>query len=199
MEKPARKLAALLLAVLLCLALAACKRSDVATGFGKVADWGPAQTPKEAETSDITTLDSPAFGPYTGFDLTAWPSDDDLQPRQFFAIDGWLAQMEYHTADDRLLVVRIAAAGGKTLTSTYTEGHHVDRQTLAVDEIEVALAAGAKGCHIATWARGDFQYLVHSNSLQDAPPAGEIEALVRGLLAEAVEGAASPASQSGGA
>lgn len=188
-------LAAMALLLGLCCALAGCKRSNIATNFsGTIADWQADADPKKpAEPSNIVAFTTPAFGGETGFDVVAWPDSDALRPELMFAVDGWFAQMEYYTAGGQLLVVRVANAEDRRLSTTYTETHGTEDDALLVDDIEVGRRSGGEGCQLATWQRGDFQYLVHSNHQWGAIPTDALEALVRGLDSRLAEGAASAA------
>lgn len=194
-----KKAAALLLALALVAGAAGCKRSNIIGNVDIViADWRPDQKTGangKAEPSDINQLDSPAFGPFNGFYVLAWPDDDELTADKFFAVDGWFGQIEYRMADDRLLVVRVARAGGKRIDSTYSESHREDVETFEVDGIEVTEAHGEYGCMLVTWKRGEFQYLLHSGQQQEAPPRALVEKMVSGLDAVDVEETSSgPAS-----
>lgn len=186
-----KKGSALLLALLLAVACATgCKRSNVTENVNYViADWRPDQKHSggKAEPSDINQLDSPAFGPFNGFYVLAWPDDEDLTAEKFFAVDGWFGQIEYRTADDRLLVLRVARAGGKRVGSTYDESHNEDVETFEVEDIEVREGHGEYGCVMFNWERGEFQYLLHSSRSQDPPARELVEKMVAGLDAVDVE------------
>ncbi|MDL2219974.1 hypothetical protein LJC04_06585 [Ruminococcaceae bacterium OttesenSCG-928-O06] len=178
-----KRMAVLLLALVL---LAGCKRSNIAQNFGAaIEDWAPAQTDDAKKNpSDIVALEDADFSEELGFTLAAFPSSDGLVPYRFYAIDGWLAQVEYQAPEERVLVLRIARTRSTSLFSTYEEPHYASDETILMGDTEVRLQTSADGCAMATWKRGDFQYLLHSNKRQGMFAAGEVERMVQTLRAE---------------
>ncbi|MGD9559158.1 MAG: hypothetical protein AB7V55_00945 [Oscillospiraceae bacterium] len=178
-----------------CLLLVGCANPAGDNFANQVTDWRP-ESRRDAygEPSDIVPYDAPGFEAELGFIVTDYPDDDALTPIKNFAIDSWFAQIEYETADERVLVVRIARedAGGKRLVDTYHEGHYSNPQELDVDGVEVRVRMAERGCTLVSWVKGGFQYLMHSNNLQSPPTTEEITALVAGLsTVEATDASAS--------
>lgn len=177
---------AALAALAACLLLAACSDNQVARNFtGFIQDWGPQPTQSGGTSqvkSEIVPYDTPAFAESLGFDVTSWPNTKQLQPVGYYAVDGWFGQIEYHTEDGRILVLRVAAEGADGLPSTYKESHSQGAE-LELDGLPVQRRPGSGGCVMYTWQRDGFQFMVHSNKAFAAPSEAEIEAMVRGLAA----------------
>lgn len=187
-KKPARLFVLVLAALLLfSLGLTACKRSNVSTNFGEaVLDWkaGGTSGASHVQETQLDTYTNGDFGDSLGFDVTAYPDSAALSPQKFYAIEQWFGQIEYFTADDRVLVLRIARDNSKDVRTTYTENHNTQEESRTVDGIEVSLARSGNGCTMVFWEKEGFQYLIHSNFQQDPPSDDEVNQLVRGLQSE---------------
>lgn len=167
--------------------LAGCQRSNIATNFGQaVIEWKENEGKKQSETV-IDTYQDGDMGESLGFDIVMYPDSAAMPADKFFAIDNWFAQIQYKMPDGRDLVVRVAREDTRTLIYSYNERHETDLVTKILSGAEVAVGLSEKGCTLASWNKGGFQYLVHSNERQAPPSDGEIEALVSGLLCRDVE------------
>ncbi len=174
----------------LCLAFAGCGETALADVGVIIEDWridyDGAPPP---EPSDITQVDSPAVGEYTGFDVVSWPDTQELQLERVFAVDSWFAQMEYGTNDgERSLVVRIAESDKAPLIELYTmtESYNATLEDYDFEGVQVRLQTSPAGSAIATWRTGDFQYAVHTNWRYDPPSEAEMQLFARMLRAEYV-------------
>ncbi len=184
------------LAVLLCAVLLSGCSSNAGQQFGEYvaqrhkANLGRANaasaSPAQPETVDIVTCQNGSFGPSLGFDLTVYPSNASLTPNKFFAIDGWFSQIEFLSSENLHLVLRTAFTDAGYLTATYRELHDASDTTREVDGIEVRTRNAAAGCSMVTWTRGDFQFLLHSNTNQGPLPTELVDMVVTGTRAQAV-------------
>lgn len=186
-----RKWTMLLAALLAVLMLAGCKRSDVAQNFGQGLEiWRPDKQRDDSlhGASDIVEYDTPEFGDTLGFGMTAWPDDDALSIRACYAIDEF-GQVEYVTADDWILVLRVAPVP-TALAALYNEAHGHERQQHEVDGVDVAQSLSAEeGCALASWKKDDFTYTLHSNKKQGRVPDEIVDRLVQEVETARVEGA----------
>ncbi len=178
---------ALLLAVAACVAVAACggNAGQNFTGFVQGLGGGARQSGGASQVkSEIVPYAHARFGQDLGFDVAQWPDTPQLKPAYFYAIDGWFGQIEYHTPDERVIVVRVAGAEGPSLTTTYTETHYFGETASAVGGVEVQEGYGEGSCTLFYWQRGNFQFTAHSGRSYAAPSQEEVTALVEGLAAE---------------
>ncbi len=177
-----------MLAGVLCLALAACGGGTGQHFTGFVQDFGGgARQPASgsAAKSEITPYQSPAFADSLGFNVTQWPDTAQLTPAFYFAIDGWFGQIEYHTPDERVIVVRVASLDEPSLTTTYTERHFLKASDEHQD-VAMQSGMGEDGCMLYCWEQGGFQFSAHSGRSFAKPTTEEVAALVAGLTAEMV-------------
>lgn len=166
-----------LLLLLLVVALAGC-RSNVTNVGGAIDDWRN-QNNSEARESDIVEYDNGDFGDTLGFNVT-YPSTASLVPNKFYTIDQWFGQIQYNAPDAKSYVLRVARSESTDLTTAYFEKHPT-ASTQTIDGIEVSTGKAEKGCTMSWWTRGDFQYTLHSNDIQEPPTEDELETFVAGL------------------
>ncbi len=183
-----RALAAL--AVLLAAALlAGCKRSSLARNFGQnVGQWSPRVNQDAPEStprvSAIESFETPAFGEALGFGVTAWPDSDELSLGNCYAIDGWIGQLEYHSPDEWLLVLRVAREDEMPLVTLYNDSYYREPEEREADGVTVRQTSSAEGAAIAVWKKDGFQYSLHSNKLQGRMPDEMVDAFVREIETE---------------
>lgn len=167
--------------------LVGCERSDVGQNVGPVLEnwrYDPNKASEsEARKIDYETFEDGNFASVLGFNVTEMPNNNEYRPHKFFTIDGWYGQIEFATGDGRSLVVRVAKADNPTLFSTYQEPHHKTDETRTIDDLEVKVRSADSGSTIATWTRGDFQFLLHSGATQTPPSDSDIETMVKTLRA----------------
>ncbi len=171
--------------LLLCLGLSACScSSNAGTRFaGFVAERQKAISAAPPELDDaepikIETYEDANFAKSLGFDITAYPNNSTLFPQRYYVLDDWFAQIEFATNDGKGYVLRAAFTDKGFLTTTYTEAHTAFDELREIGGKQVHIRNSKKGCSMITWAQGDFQLLLHSNSLQGQPPDAIIEAFV---------------------
>lgn len=168
--------------------LAGCGRSKVAQVGGVLDEWRyhePEMPATSVEPVEYVPMETPDFTELLGFRMMGMPSAEAYVPEKFFVLDGWYAQMEFRTGDERLLVVRVAATGAGSLVATYPEGHHQSGETLQAEGIEVTVRSDTAGCGMAAWQRDGYDFLLHSGKLYGPPPTADIQAMVKGLVARA--------------
>lgn len=159
--------------------LAGCS-SDLGTTVNqKIEDWRPDE--KGNGKASIEVYDEPAFSKSLGFDVVTYPNSRELNPYKFFVIDLWFGQIQYKTADGRVLVVRIAKEDSSSLSETYAEIHNQKKEMRTIDGVEATTGWSSDGCVLTSWKRNGFQYTVHSNENQDPPTTAEIDELVKVL------------------
>ncbi len=164
------------------LLLCACTHSGVNQMGQTLDNWaGGNQTEQAPEPIDVQVYKDADLSSALGIEVISLPDESEMTANKFFALDGWFAQIEFTTADDLSLNVRLAKADAKRLATTYSESHVLDKQTMEIDGLEVTVASSPEGCALASWRRGDIQYVMHSNTKQGVPPTGDIELMVMGL------------------
>lgn len=176
---------ALALAAVLLLALAGCHRSEVVQVGDALDHWQQTPSVPSIAQVDIQTYDEPDFTDTLGFRAVLMP--DDYTAEKLFVLDGWYAQVEFRTADERPLTVRVAAEGHLPLTTTFAESHALEGEVFTFGGVEVSTHSATEGCFIATWKRDGFAYLLHSNRLHGVPPEADIAAIVEGFVVAAGE------------
>lgn len=179
--------------VLAVIVLAGCQRSDVATNFGDaVIEWKKNEGKKQSNTI-IDNYPDGDMGASLGFDVVNYPSSAAMTPDMFFAIDNWVAQIQYKASGGRDIVVRAARDDARTrnLRYLYAEAHDAEEDIERIDGVEVTVGLDEQGCTLVNWQRGGYQYTVHSNERQDPLSDAEIEAFVEGLICRDVEDSSS--------
>ena len=137
--------------------------------------------------SVIEEFDKPDFSPTLGFDVIAYPNTAELLPYKFFAIDGWIGQIQYKTKDERIFVLRVAKESAERLLNTYSEPHTLEMETRTIDGLEVEVRHSPEKCTAVVWKRNGFQYLLHSRGSQAQITDAEIEEFVKGLDSASLE------------
>lgn len=179
---------------LLLLTLAGCNANPAGDNFGHAVETWRTQVESQSYVhTNVEEYTKPHFADSLGFAVVSYPDTKDLKPTQFFVIDKWFGQIEYTTADNRTLVVRVAYKDDKSLEYSYQEYHGLDKKVRQVDGIDVTSKGAIEDCYMTLWVRGDFQYLVHSNKDQPKPSDEEIDELVKGLDSQAETDASSTA------
>ncbi len=118
------------------LLFSACGRSNVYQMGQALDHWaGGAQDGKAPEPIDVQAYEDSDFSATLGIEVVALPDESTMTANNFFALDGWFGQIEFTTADDMSLNVRLAKADAKRLATTYSESHVLDKQTMANDGI----------------------------------------------------------------
>lgn len=172
------------------LALAGCERSDLGQNVGPVLENWRYDEKKAEENAptpvEIETFENGNFGPSLGFDVVDMPNSAQYTPHKFFVINGEFGQIEFATDDGRNLVVRVARASTWSLASTYKASFNATNETRTIDDIEVRVRTSDSGATIATWTRGDFQYLIHFGITQHPPSDTDIETMVKTLRSKDV-------------
>lgn len=176
----ARLMAVLLVAAVFLGGLAGCKRSEVAAIGANLADWRQTEEMPGVAPVEFTPAESSDFSQALGFSITSLPDAGRYTAGKYFVIDDWFGQMEFETADGRTLVLRVTQES-KLLSGTYPEAHNVDEHTYEIDGIDVRVRTGEGGCGMASWKKGEFQYLLHANKKYGIPTEQEITDMVRGL------------------
>ena len=186
----------LVLLVAVVFSLVACKRSEVQNVGVALDEWRtPPKSEPTPEPMDVEVYTDADFSKDLGIDVVSLPDAGQITPNKFFALDGWFGQIEFTTADNFSLNVRLARAEDERLSGTYAEGHVFGKETRTIDGLEVTVATATEGCALVTWVRGEVQYALHSNKKQGVPPAALIEAMVKGLDARVVGPAAASAEE----
>jgi hypothetical protein len=132
---------------------------------------------------EYVALDTPDFSELLGFTMAGMPDAQAYALEKIFVLDGWYAQLEFRTADGRLLVARVAPVQAGSLTATYSEGHYESRETLLAGDIEVTVRTDSEGCGTAAWQRDGYAYLLHSGQLYGPVPEEDTVAMTQELLA----------------
>ncbi len=116
---------------------------------------------------DIVPYENGDFAPTLGFDLVSYPSHEGLLVQNFYALDGWIGQIEYEGTDGFAPVLRVATTASDDLHTTYANlapGVGIER---SIDDIDVQVHHVDEITVMAYWLRGDFQYLLHLNKSAD--------------------------------
>lgn len=166
--------------LLLVVLLAGC-RSNVTNVGGVIDEWRN-KNDGEARQSDIEEYDNGDFADMLGFNVNC-PTTGSLVPNRFYVIDQWFGQIQYNAGEDKSYVLRVARTDSTDLTTAYNEEHPSDN-TQTIDGVTVTTGKAGKGCTMSWWTKGDFQYTLHSNNIQDPPIQDELETIVTGTDSE---------------
>lgn len=135
--------------------------------------------------TEVHTYTDANFADTLGFNVVEVASTGGVTPIKYFTMDGWIGQVEFMTGSDEILVLRVASEEGRNLMATYEETHDASDNTRTVGDVEVRTRTAKAGCCMVTWAKGGYQFLLHSNVKQGQPADAEVDAIVQGTRCEA--------------
>ncbi len=179
-----RRWVALLLVLLTAITFAGCKQSRLDKNIGEAFSGLEKHQPAHS-AADIDTFTEPDFSDTLHFNVTHYPDSDAYALLNIYVINVWFGQLEYHTNDGRMLVLRVAKSDSKPLRQSYNEGHFLEEKELAVGDVTLTSGAAEKGCTLSVWEKDGFQYSLHTNARYTRPSEKELRYFVETLRCKA--------------
>lgn len=176
-----KKAMVIALALLAILIMGGCTRSELGNMGQTLDNWANPPESYVPQPVEIKEYTDAGFAEDLGIELSTLPDAATYRANKFFVLDDWYGQIEFTSASNLSLNVRLAQVGGKMLDTTYAESHIHDIETQEIDGLEVKTATAQEGCALVSWERDGILYVLHSNQMQGVPPQADIEAMVKGL------------------